>query len=145
MNDIEQIIEKTGCYVSTVHGYSMYPLLKNHTDTVYLKKIQVTPKKYDVVLFRRNTGNLVLHRIVKVNESSFTVCGDGEKIKENIDKSQIIAVMSEYVRNDKKHSTKSFGYIVYSKLWCALFHMRNFMLGAYRFYECVKNKIKRSL
>lgn len=38
MNKPEDIIKTTGFYSAPVHGMSMYPLLYNHRDSVYIVK-----------------------------------------------------------------------------------------------------------
>ena len=75
-------------------------LLIDHKDSVYIT-FPNKLKKYDVVLFRRNTNQLVLHRILKIKGSKVTMCGDNEFQKEVIDKSQIIGKMSEFSHNNK--------------------------------------------
>ena len=65
MNNPRNIVNTKGYYCATVHGYSMYPLLCNHRDSVYIEKAN-SYKKYDVVLFERPNGKLVLHRIIKI-------------------------------------------------------------------------------
>ena len=52
MNKPEDIIAKYGFYSAPVHGTSMYPLLIDHKDSVYIT-FPTKLKKYDVVLFRR--------------------------------------------------------------------------------------------
>ena len=51
MNKPEDIIAKYGFYSAPVHGTSMYPLLIDHKDSVYITFTNKL-KKYDVVLFR---------------------------------------------------------------------------------------------
>lgn len=101
MTDYEQAIEKYGFFIATPIGTSMLPLLRERIDTVKL----VAPtniKKHDVVLYMRNDKTLVLHRIIRVHKNSFTMCGDNQCILEkHIKRSQIIAVMEGFYREEE--------------------------------------------
>ena len=101
ITDYEQAIEKYGFYIATPIGTSMMPLLRERKDTVKL----VAPnniKKYDVVLYMRNDKTLVLHRIIRVKNDLFTMCGDNQfMLEKNIKRSQIIAVMEGFYREEE--------------------------------------------
>ena len=101
ITDYEQAIEKYGFYIATPIGTSMMPLLRERIDTVKL----VAPnnlKKHDVVLYMRNDKTLVLHRIIRVKDDLFTMCGDNQfMLEKNIKRRQIIAVMEGFYRGEK--------------------------------------------
>lgn len=62
-------------------GTSMMPLLRQGIDSVLL----VSPtniKKNDIVLYERPSGQLVMHRIIKVKRNSYLICGDNQYILE---------------------------------------------------------------
>ena len=63
MNNPETLLAEQGFYAAAVHGHSMEPLLRNHSDTVFIEPPQ-TLKRMDTVLFRRQNGQLVLHRLL---------------------------------------------------------------------------------
>lgn len=90
MNKPEDIIAKYGFYSAPVHGTSMYPLLIDHKDSVYIT-FPTKLKKYDVVLFRRNTNQLVLHRILKIKGSKVTMCGTMNFRKKLLTKAKLSA------------------------------------------------------
>lgn len=135
MSSPEQIIEEYGFYSAPVHGMSMYPLLKNHKDTVYI----IPPdnlKKYDVVLFRRQSGQLVLHRILKIDGNRFYICGDNEFRKEIVCKNQIIGKMTEFCRNNKNGKVTDLEYKIYSYCWNSSFLIKRILLRIYtKFYK----------
>lgn len=101
ITDYEQAIEKYGFYIATPIGTSMLPLLRERIDTVKL----VAPndlKKHDVVLYMRNDKTLVLHRIIRIKDDLFTMCGDNQfMLEKNIKRSQIIAVMEGFYRGEE--------------------------------------------
>ena len=66
MNNIERSIKELGYAVVPITGTSMLPLLKEGRDLVELESCsQERLKKGDVVLYKKNDGTLVLHRIIK--------------------------------------------------------------------------------
>ena len=99
-------------------GVSMWPMIRNRVDTVKLVKIDRPLKKYDVILYQRNNDQYVLHRIIKVNDASYTLCGDNQWQKEKgITDKMIIAVMDGFFRKEKYVTNNNFLYKAYYHLW----------------------------
>lgn len=142
MNKPEDIIAKYGFYSAPVHGTSMYPLLIDRKDSVYIT-FPTKLKKYDVVLFRRNTNQLVLHRIHKIKGSKVTMCGDNEFQKEVIDKSQIIGKMSEFSHNNKITKVTSLKFKLYSRFFCLSFPTKKFLFFIIRIHNNFKRKFNQ--
>lgn len=117
MNSPRDIVNSHGYYCAPVHGYSMYPLLHNHRDSVYIVKTNEY-KKYDVVLFERANKKLVLHRILKIKDGVFYICGDNDFLVEQVSQQQLIGKMTEFSRNGKEYTTNHFMYKLYSAIWC---------------------------
>ena len=85
----------------TVTGNSMKPLLKDRVSSVKLTKPD-NLKKGDVVLFLRNDGHYVLHRIINIHEDLYDIVGDNQLVPDkNIPKEKIIARVASYSRNGK--------------------------------------------
>ena len=142
MNKPEDIIAKYGFYSAPVHGTRMYPLLIDHKDSVYIT-FPTKLKKYDVVLFRRNTNQLVLHRILKINGNKVTMCGDNEFRKEIINKSQIIGKMSEFSHNSKITKVTSLKFKFYSRFFCFSFPTKKFLFFIIRIHNHFKRKFNQ--
>lgn len=119
----EDVFSEKGFLAETVIGTSMCPLLKEHRDTVIIKKITAPLKKYDVVLFRRGK-QLVLHRIIKINDGYFLIRGDNCIQGETVYDNQIIGIMTHFCRNGKQCDVQHKGYRVYSVLWVRCFWIR---------------------
>ncbi len=108
----------------TVTGFSMYPLFYNGRDDVILTGPK-NLKKYDVVLYKRPNGSYILHRILKIKGDTLTIAGDNEIQKEYpVAASQVIAVMSSFIRKGKHCSTAAPWYVIYSRLWAFIFPYR---------------------
>ena len=82
-------------------GDSMEPLLHNRKSTVVIEKKRRSLKQYDVVLYRRPTGEYVLHRIVKVLDGKYLIRGDNRIWKETVPEEWIIGVMTGFFRTER--------------------------------------------
>ena len=134
MSSPREIINSHGYYCAAVHGYSMYPLLFNHRDSVYIVKAEQY-KKYDVALFERADGQLVLHRIVKIKDGVYYFCGDNDFVIEKVEKHQIIGKMTEFSRKDKEYKVSSFLYRLYSRVWCFSFFTKRIFKKFYGLFH----------
>ncbi|MBQ5367097.1 MAG: S24/S26 family peptidase [Thermoguttaceae bacterium] len=104
----------------TPGGISMLPTLRDRRDTVYLVKPTGAIKKYDVALFRRETGEYVLHRVVKVcRDGTYVFRGDFQtEVERNVRREQILAVMTAFQRGKRRIDCgRSVLYKVYSRAW----------------------------
>lgn len=85
-SDIEDIISETlsagKLFKIYPNGASMLPLIVQGRDSVYIKKPEGRLKKYDIAFFKRDNGEFVLHRVVKVGQSGYTMCGDHQFVTE---------------------------------------------------------------
>ncbi len=96
---IEQVISGGGSIEMTVPGKSMEPTLHDRISRVRVVKI-AAPKRGDMVLYRRDNGKYVLHRIIECAEDgTFVLCGDAQYRKEpGIRREQMIAVVTAFTR-----------------------------------------------
>ena len=52
-------------------------------------------KKRDIILYKRDSGQYVLHRIVKVKDNTFTLVGDNQhELEHGIRLDQILAIVT---------------------------------------------------
>lgn len=99
---IETVIEEQGEVVASTGGISMYPMLRNKRDMVVIERINRKLKKHDVPLYRVKSGQLVLHRIIKITDGGYIIRGDNLYVKEkNITDDNIIGVLKAFYRNGK--------------------------------------------
>ncbi|MBO5838017.1 MAG: S24/S26 family peptidase [Clostridia bacterium] len=111
----------------TVTGYSMHPLLRNRRDSVVL----VPPgkqKKGDIILYRRESGQFVLHRIIQQEQQHYICSGDNQVMREPVTREQILAVVDGFTRKGKSYSLDHPGYRVYTWMWVELFALRKYYL-----------------
>lgn len=132
MNNIERSIKELGYAVVPIKGTSMMPLLKEGRDRVELKPYcHERLKKGDVVLYKKNDGTLVLHRIIKTeNGEFFTVLGDHQfKNAERVNNNQIIAVACGFFIKGHYVNEKTRWYRLYKKIWLCNLKVRRIILA----------------
>lgn len=139
----EEEIEQNGYLVFTNKGVSMMPLLREDRDLMVLKKRpEERLKKYDAVLFKRRNGQYVLHRILKVREHDYLICGDNCCQLEPVCEDQILAKLVEVVRDGKTISVNDKAYLLYVHLWCDFYPIRAAILRVRGLLGAVKRRIK---
>lgn len=112
-------------------GYSMYPLFMPGRDEAIISPVERTLRRGDVVLYRRAERILVLHRIWKINKKGYYMVGDNQNIVEGpLEKSRIIGVLTDVIRNGKKFSVKSPRYQMFFGIWLRLRPFRPAILKA---------------
>lgn len=125
------VLQKDIAVTMTVKGGSMYPMLTSGRDEVLLKSLaSYRLKKGDIVLYTRDNGQYILHRIVRTHENGYDLCGDHQYLVEkNIPGDRIIAVVKQFKRNGRLHKTEEIGYRIYFRLWILLLPLRRLLAG----------------
>ena len=140
----EQVLAETGTLVYTNVGDSMMPLLRQHRDLMVIVPPKGRLKRYDVPLYKRDNGQYVLHRILRVRKDDYVICGDNRYSREyGITDRHIIGVLSAIVRDGKTISVENFWYKVYSHLWCDFFYVRAGILYARALMHRARRKWKQ--
>lgn len=133
---IEEQLQAGGSASFTVHGTSMQPLLFDRRDSVVIAKNPVY-KKRDIILYRRDNGLFILHRIVGVKNGDFVCRGDNQTENEYPVKSgNIIGAVREYERNGVRRDMNEATQRVYSFLWVNTVFVR-------KLYRKIKSILRR--
>lgn len=115
---MKEALENGNDFVFPIEGTSMRPLLKSG-DKVKVTTID-TIKKGDIVLYRRESGQFVIHRIRKVNkDKTYNIVGDHQRIVEkNVKRECFIAKAVSYKKKgkEKEYQLKGFKYGIYKFL-----------------------------
>lgn len=121
---MREVFESGGAFRFAPTGTSMLPLLREKRDTVLLLPPPTPPekiKKYDVILYRRQDGKVVLHRVVGFDGDFLCLCGDGQThIERGVAREAVLGVLCSMTRGKKDISVNAPAYRVYSVLWVAL-------------------------
>lgn len=125
----------------TVTGGSMLPMLRPHRDAVELITPNGMQKKGDIILYRRQDGDFVLHRIIALGENAYICSGDNQVMREPVKPEQVLAVVDGYIRKGKKRSIHGFGYRLYKGLWVGAFPLRGIYIAIRRPLGRLRRKI----
>ncbi len=139
-SSFEEEIKKSGRIIYTNVGASMMPYIKQGRDVLVISEVNGRLNKYDVPLYKRDSGQYVLHRILKVRENDYVICGDNRWNKEyGITDRHIIGILTGVIRDGQEIPVTSRKYRIYVHLWCDLFPVRAFILRVCQF---VKRRLK---
>lgn len=116
---IEEVLSAGGNISLTITGSSMYPTILGGRDQVTLVKAPEKLNKYDLPLYRRKSGQFVLHRIVAVEEDgTYTCCGDHQwDVEKGLKQEQMIGLATEFVRKGKHFSADNRRYVRWVHFW----------------------------
>ena len=94
----EEIIAEQGKLIYTHVGDSMAPLLMPR-DLLVIKPLSRPPQINDIPLYKRDSGQYVLHRVVGIKDGDYITRGDNRSEAEfGVKKLQIIGVLSDIIR-----------------------------------------------
>ena len=130
--------------VITGRGNSMLPLVRSGKDHLKLAScMPETLKPGDIVLYKRDSGSYVVHRIISVlPDKTFVMKGDSQTWAEKgIKASQILAKVTAIIRGEKEISVENKGYLRYARFWTRSKKIR----AVYEFFLKIrlKNKSKK--
>ena len=99
---IAQTVNAGGTVELTVTGRSMLPLLLDRRSVVRLRR----KENYaigDIVLFQRDNGDYVLHRVCRIHEGLYDILGDNVPASDcNIRREQLMAAVCAYSRKGRR-------------------------------------------
>lgn len=125
MEPLLAVMEEAETVPLVISGYSMNPFLAHGRDTVYLSKIKRPLKKGDMVLYRRDSGAYILHRLYRVEESGFTFVGDAQtQLEGGIREDQLLALVTAVRRKGKLLKKGSFWWDFFEKIWIRMVPLR---------------------
>ena len=125
----EEILSRDGKLIYTSVGNSMMPLIREGRDLLVIRRPEGRLKRYDIPLYRRESGQVVLHRVLKVRREDYVICGDHCWQRETgITDSRIIGMLTAIIRNGREIPMTDRRVRLYAHLWCDLFPVRAGML-----------------
>ena len=136
----EDEIKRTGRIIYTNVGDSMMPLIKQGRDVLVISTVNGRLKRYEIPLYKRDSGQYVLHRILKVRKNDYVICGDNRCNKEyGITDRHIIGVLSGIIRDGREIPVTDIKCRMYAHLWCDLFPVRVLII---RIRQIFKRRLK---
>lgn len=117
-------IARKGKYRFYPRGVSMQPLLFAGEDSVELSEARDI-NKYDMLLYQRDDGAFVLHRVVAVRGELIDFCGDGQCfIEKDIRRDQIRAGVYAFYKGNRRIEVTNKKYLLYAKRRVATIPLR---------------------
>ena len=114
-----------GSYVSVPKGVSMRPLIRGDRDAVEIRAEDRPARPGDLVLYTRENGQGVIHRVIKVRPDGCRVlCGDNCWQPEYVRPEQIAGFAVRICRDGKWQELCRGRWAVYARVWTRLFFLR---------------------
>lgn len=134
MEEVRRLIAEGKTVSITVKGNSMNPFIVHLRDRMTLGPWKDQDiRKGTVALVKDTRGNYVIHRIIRRDEKTVTLLGDGNLGQyETASFDNIIAIMYSIDRKGRTWSRDSFIWRVYSWLWMLLTPVRRYPLAIWR-------------
>ena len=134
MEQLAQLLEvqlaNGGTAQLNVTGISMWPMLFDRRDFVTLVPAPGCYHKGDLILYRRENGSYILHRVVRmVSADEFICSGDNQWLPEEVSASQVFAIVTAFCRDGKDYPVTHPGYQRYVRTWVAMFPIRRPVLA----------------
>ena len=123
MPGLQQAVAAGGQFVLTVTGNSMCPTLYPDRDAVVLAAAE-KPRKGQILLFRRESGAYILHRVCRVQSGKLVMNGDNQGWTEEITPEQVVAMVTGLHRNGKNYDCGSLSSRMYGWLMVGLLPVR---------------------
>lgn len=129
---IDECFEKGNAFCFKPNGVSMLPFIKGGKTSVEIEKYCGEAKKFDIVFYVRDDGKYVMHRVVKMYDDCYGVCGDNQWWVEKVYDRQIFAIVTSVDGKKKKggflylHTLFLRRFIIHVKKYC-LKRMKMFM------------------
>ena len=134
MEEIRALISEGKTVKLTVKGNSMNPFLVSMRDQMTLGPWKDEDiRKGCVALVKDNRGSYLIHRIIKRDEKTVTLLGDGNiGFTETATFDNIIGIMYSVTRKGREWASDSFLWRFYSWSWMLLTPVRRWLLGLWR-------------
>ena len=103
----EDVIAEQGRLVYTNEGDSMIPVIREG-NLLVIEAVKVPLKVGDIPLYKRDSGQYVLHRIVGIKKGKYSMKGDNRTfVEKGITDKHIIGVLTGIVRNGKTYPVET--------------------------------------
>ncbi len=124
---IEEQLEEHEAIRIFPQGYSMYPMLIPGRDQAVLTKaIPEELRRGDVVLYRREDGMLVLHRLCRIRPEGFYMVGDNQtEVEGPLKREQIKGKLTAFTHRGREIHVTNPLYRLAAGFWLLLRPIRN--------------------
>ena len=129
---LEDLLRNQKSVKVPVSGNSMSPFLISERDCVLVQTPKHPLKKGDIVLFKRNSGQFILHRICKIQNGEFYILGDAQTMIEGpVQREQIIGLVVKARRKGIWIDEGDCGWRFFQHVWIRIIPLRPFLRYMY--------------
>lgn len=109
------------------HGFSMWPCITSPADSVLIEPLRDSPPKTnDIILYRRSSGLLVLHRLCRVRKDGYYFSGDNQtELEGPLDADQLLGIVTVIRRKGHTFHVTNPIYRFLSRSWLILRPVRH--------------------
>lgn len=140
--DYKTELEKNGAIAFVPGGNSMWPILKNKSQSVIILPKTEKLKRFDVALYQRDNGTYVLHRVMQPTEYGYVMCGDSQFTLEKVREEAVFGVMTSFYRGKNSIEVTDKEYIKEVEDWYGNERRRKRKINNFFFKQKIKNKIR---
>ncbi len=140
--DFRSQLEKFNTIAFSPKGNSMYPFIKNKSQTVFITRKEGRLSPFDIALYTRQNGTYVLHRVLELKEDGYVFCGDSQFYFEEIKEDKVIGVLTAYQKGKNTISFKDEDRQK-ARRWYKKKGWRKVRLAIYFFFVKIKAKIRK--
>ena len=115
-----------------VAGSSMNPFLIHYRDTIFFRKPDRPLRRGDMVFYQRESGQYVMHRILRVKKDGLYIVGDAQsEIEGPVRPDQVFAVITRVVRKGKTIGPGDFWWEFFEHAWLCIVPLRRIIMAVY--------------
>lgn len=115
-----------------IAGSSMNPFLVHYRDTIFFKKPDRPLRRGDMVFYQRESGQYVMHRILRVKKDGLYIVGDAQtEIEGPVRPEQVFAIITRVVRKGKTISPGDFWWEFFEHVWLCFVPVRRVIMVIY--------------
>lgn len=151
MRDMLPLIKETlivgGSFEFIPNGESMLPLIRGGKDSVTLSPLPEKLSSGDIILYERENGQAVLHRVIWERKGEFYFCGDHQACAERgIRRETMVGIVSEIkkdgrtisVREDAEYKKYVKRTLLKKRILCVLSSFKKYIMRCMRVEKGIK-------
>ena len=129
---LEELTSENKTVGVPVSGNSMAPFLISQRDHVIFQKPDRPLRKGDIVFFRRDSGEYILHRIFRIKKNGYFILGDAQtKLEGPVREDQIFGLVTKIRRKGKWIDSSDFWWRFFEKVWIRIIPLRPVIRAVY--------------
>lgn len=129
---LRELVEQGREVSLIISGSSMSPFLIHERDVICFKKPDRELRRGDMVFYQRDSGQFVMHRILRVKPEGFYIIGDAQtEIEGPVRREQIFALITKVKRKEKWLEPGDFWWEFFAKVWLRMIPVRRAVMSLY--------------